>query len=79
MNSNIKTDTIALRKLMLEKGYYKIIDLSRKSGIDRTTLGKILRGKAQPTTDVMYKLVDTLEIPPELAGSIFFNVNLRNA
>lgn len=78
MTSSLKTDTIALKKIMIEKGYDKIVDLSRKSGIDRTTLGRVLKGKSQPTTDVMYKLVDTLEIPPETAGIIFFSPNLRN-
>ena len=79
MNVVFKTDIVALRKLMIDKGYIKTIDLARASGIDRTTLGKILKGTAQPSSDVMYKLVAALEIPPQAAGDIFFNPDLRIA
>lgn len=79
MNSMFKTDTVALKKLMIDNGFDKIIDLAKASKIDRTTLGKVLSGKLQPTTDVMYKLVATLHIPPHQAGNIFFSSDLRIA
>ena len=79
MNEMFKTDIKALRKTMVDKGFNKTIDLARASGVDRTTLGKILNGKSQPSADVMYKLVATLEIPSHVAGDIFFSSNLRIA
>lgn len=79
MKETFKTDVTTLKKIMIDKGYEKTIDLARASKIDRTTLGKILKGKAQPSSDVMYKLVATLEIPPHIAGDIFFSYNLRVA
>lgn len=76
MSTLFITDTVALRKAMIEKGYVKTIDLAKASGIDRTTLGKVLNGTAQPSTDVMYKLVKALDIAPQNAGNIFFKDNL---
>ena len=76
---NIKTDTIELKKLMVEKGFETINSLSTASGVSRNTLGKVLNGKIQPSADVMYKLVETLEIPAPKAGTIFFAYILRTA
>jgi transcriptional regulator with XRE-family HTH domain len=72
------TDTIAIKKLMIEKGYRTINSLAVQSGINRTTLGKVLDGKIQPSSDVMYKLVEALDIPAAEAGQIFFAIVLRN-
>lgn len=79
MNNAFRTDTVALKKLMIDNGFDRITDLAKASKIDRTTLGKVLSGKIQPTTDVMYKLVATLCISPNQAGSIFFKADLRTA
>lgn len=73
-----KTDVIELKKIMVEKKLDKIVDLSEKSGIARNTLAKVINGDIQPSSNVMDKLVDTLEIAPEKAGIIFFNPNLRD-
>ena len=60
-----KTDVVELRKMMAEKGINTILELSKKSGINRNTLGKILDGSIQPSSDAMDRLVYTLEIQPE--------------
>lgn len=73
------TDTIAIKKLMVEKGYKTIASLATQSGINRTTLGKVLDGKIQPSSDVMFKLVEALDIPAAQAGLIFFATDLRSA
>lgn len=73
-----KTDIIELKKLMVENGLDKIIDLSEASGIDRNTLSKVVGGDIQPSSLVMDKLVSTLNIEPEIAGKIFFTQNLRS-
>ena len=73
------TDTIAIRKLMAERGFNTIASLATQSGINRVTLGKVLDGRIQPSSDVMFKLVETLNIPAEQAGLIFFAVDLRGA
>lgn len=75
---NQAIDTIAIRKIMIEKGFKTITSLATESGISRTTLGKVLDGKMRPPSDVMFKLVDTLDITPANAGKIFFAENLRN-
>ncbi len=72
MKAERKTDTIAIRKLMVEKGYKTISQLSMASGINRTTLGKLLDGRIQPSAEVMGRLVETLNIAPTDAGQIFF-------
>ncbi len=73
------TDTVAIKKIMAEKGFKTISSLADQSGINRNTLGKVIDGKAQPSSDTMFRLVDTLGIPAAEAGKIFFAVNLRDA
>ena len=72
------TDTIAIKKIMIEKGYKTVSSLAADSGISRKTLGGVLDGKIQPSTNVMFKLVDVLDISEADAGKIFFSSNLRN-
>ncbi|MCM3041682.1 helix-turn-helix domain-containing protein [Paenibacillus motobuensis] len=72
-----RTDTLALKKLMIDKEIPTILKLSSKSGINRNTLSHILNGEIQPSADAMRKLVYALDIPPDQAGCIFFNRNLR--
>lgn len=74
-----KTDYIEIKKIMAEKEIKTIKELAEKTGINRNTLSNVLSGKIQPSSDVMEKLVFFLEIPPETAGRIFFNINLRTA
>ena len=73
------TDTIAIKKLMVENDIKTTKELSEKSGVNRNTLAKIINGKMQPTSDVMEKLILTLNINPNNAGEIFFTRNLRTA
>ena len=75
---NYRTDTVALKKIMAEKGIETILELSGKTGVHRNTLGKVLDGTIQPSSEVMDKLVSGLEIKPERAGKIFFTINLRS-
>ena len=72
-----KTDTVAIKKLMIENGCGTVSELAEKTGINRNTLAKVLNGQTQPTSYVMYKLVDIFQIAPEEAGAIFFAPNLR--
>ena len=65
-----KTDYIEIKKIMAEKEIKTIKELAEKTGINRNTLSNILNGKVQPSSDVMEKLVFSLEIPPERA--VFF-------
>lgn len=79
MTGEFKTDHIELRKIMVEKKYKTIKELSEKSGINRNTLAAVLDGEKQPSSDTMEKLVIALDIEPEKAGRIFFNRTLRTA
>jgi transcriptional regulator with XRE-family HTH domain len=78
MPNTYKTDTKALRKLMVEKDINTITELSEKTGLSRDTISRVLRGRKQPSAHVMDRLVSVLEICPEKAGTIFFNHDLRN-
>lgn len=69
-------NTVELRKKLAEKGIHTIVELSGKTQISRNTLGNILNGKAQPSSNTMNKLVVALELDAETAGRIFFNHNL---
>ncbi len=77
MASIYKTDTMALKKMMVENEIETIVALSEKCGINRNTLSQVLNGNIQPSADVMDRLVSALQIPPEKAGRIFFMLNLR--
>lgn len=74
-----KTDVVTLQKIALEQGLKTKSAIAERCNIDRNTLGKILNGKEQPSSSVMYKLVEGLHIAPAKAGSIFFKRNLRIA
>jgi len=76
---NRGTDTIALKKVAVERGLDKISDLAKASGINRNTLSGVLKGDVQPSAEVMSKLIETLDISPSQAGVIFFSNNLRSA
>lgn len=58
---------------MAEKEIKTIKELSEKSGVNRNTLSQIFDGKKQPSSDVMERLIITLNIKPEKAGSIFLS------
>lgn len=76
--ANYHVDIVALKKIMVERNLEKIIDLSAASTVDRNTLSKVLNGDSKPSTTVIEKLMSTLKIPPEKAGVIFFNTDLRD-
>lgn len=73
------TDTVALKKLMIDNNIKTTKELSDRSGVNRNTLAKVLDGKMQPSTEVMQKLIVCLNIEPSAAGTIFFVMNLRRA
>lgn len=74
-----KTNYIEIKKMMAEKEINTIKELSEKSGINRNTLGKILSGEIQPSAEAMEGIAIALEMKPEIAGRIFFNIDLRSA
>lgn len=67
-----KTNTIELKKMMIENGINSITALSKITNINRNTLSGVLNGDTQPSAYVMYRLVDVLHIQPANAGMIFF-------
>ena len=73
------TDVIELKKIIIEKRFYKINALAKASGVTCMTLRSILHGKSQPSYAVMKKLITTLDIPAAKAGEIFFKTNLHNS
>lgn len=67
-----KVNAIALRKMMLDKKINTISALSKCSGIGRDTLGRVLSGDIIPSTKVMYRIAESLEMTPHQAGECFF-------
>ena len=65
-------DVNALRKLMIDKSIDTISLLAKKAGLNRNTLYKVLNGKQLPTANIMYRLIEVLDISSEEAGRIFF-------
>ena len=67
-----RTDIKALRKKMIDEGFYTNTSLSAASGVDRTLVGKILSGKKQPPSEAMFRLAAALNMSDQEAVSIFF-------
>lgn len=65
-------DVNALRKLMIDKSIDTISLLAKKANLNRNTLYKVLNGKQLPTANIMYRLIEVLDISSEEAGRIFF-------
>lgn len=78
-DNEFAVDVIALRKIMIDKGIGTISELAKVSGVNRNTLSDVFNEKNKPSSDVMYKLVKSLQIPSARAGEIFFKTNLRAA
>lgn len=74
-----KTDVVALRKLMIERGFTTNISLAQAAGTDRNTIGKVLNGTVRPSAELMDKLAMALQMDSATAGAIFFTQDLRNA
>lgn len=70
------TNVVELKKLMVERGFDTVCQLSKVSGVNRNTLALILSGSIQPSSGVMYKLAEALDMEPETAGKIFFTKKL---
>lgn len=71
-------DTVALRKAMIDKGFFTISALSSATNVSRNTIGKVLDGTIRPSVDVMDKISSVLELSSENSGAIFFAEELRN-
>lgn len=78
MQSSCRTNTKALRMIMVDKGFNSIGNLAETAEISRITLGKVLSGKVQPSSVVIAKLIVALGIASEETGRIFFNRDLCN-
>lgn len=74
-----RVDSIALRKLMIDNGYGTITDLERASGVNRNTLSGIINETIRPSTNVMDKLANALNMDQRTAGDVFFAPDLRDA
>ncbi len=73
------TDTVALKKIMIDNDIKTTKELSERTGVNRNTLAQVVNGKIQPSSEVMQKLILCLNIEPQAAGIIFFKRNLRSA
>lgn len=67
-----KVDTAELRKAMVDAGFDTIESLSEASGVNRTTVANVVKGRTYPSSMVMEKLKIALKLSGEHAGAIFF-------
>lgn len=72
------TDIKELKKAMVDADLDSIQKLSDASGVNRNTVGDVVSGRIQPSTDVMRKLASALKLPSERAGLIFFAFQLTS-
>lgn len=73
-----KTDVVELKKLMVENNIESVSELSKMCNINRSTLSKILNEELQPTSQIMYKLAECLNMSSVQAGKIFFSIEYLN-
>lgn len=76
-NRKYKINKNELLKIMIDKGYKRISDLSRATGINRCTLYKMMNKDSYPSIPIIFRLISFLEILSERAGEIFFNSDLH--
>lgn len=67
-----RVDITLLRVAMAEAGIITVEDLSKKSGVNRNTLSGVLNGTIYPSSAVMSKVAEALNLQGEAAGRIFF-------
>ena len=67
-----QVDTKELRHLMIDAGFSTIEALSEASGVSRNTISGVLNGVTYPSSIVMLKLAETLEMSPDACGKVFF-------
>ena len=65
-------DHIAFEKLLAERKIRTNVELAERCNIDRNTAGKIRKGEELPSSNVMYKIAEGLEMTPLEAGGVFF-------
>lgn len=70
-------DTVALKKLFIDKGIDSYSAFAELSGVNRDTVAGVLKGEIRPSTAVMDKFIMALELEPAEAGVIFFVPILR--
>lgn len=68
-------DVKRIKKLMVEHEIDTVEELSEKTGVNRNTLATVLNGKSYPSSMVMTKIGEALDIPAEDMGGIFFARN----
>lgn len=73
MYKEYSVDVPTLKKVLIDKNLDRIRDFSKASGVNRITISAILNGY-KPSSETMYKIANTLDLTPELAGKIFFSL-----
>lgn len=65
-------DTAKLRYYMECAGCKNAAMLSKASGVNRMTIQGMLNGSVLPSSEVMDRVITSLNIPVDEAGGIFF-------
>lgn len=71
-------DTNELWNIARQNGCKTIGDITDRLSINRNTVSDVMNGRAKPSSLFMERFVCAFNVPPEKAGIIFFNPNLRN-
>lgn len=71
-----EVDTKELRIAMAEAEIDTIVAFAEASGVDRNTLSGVISGSIYPSSTVMVKMADALNLPSERCGKIFFKLKL---
>lgn len=67
-------DTVELKKVLAELNIDTIKKFAEVCNIDRNIAAKVYRGKANPGSETMFKIVAGLKLSPARAGKIFFTI-----
>lgn len=71
-----EVDTKALQKAMIDADISSIEQLSEIAGVNRNTIGDVVKGRSYPSSSVMEKIKIALNLTSEQAGRIFFKEKL---
>lgn len=73
LKDDVRVDEQALRREMVNNGYYQILDLEKASGVPRSTIRNVLDGRHMPNYKTIQAIINALPASSvEALFSIFF-------
>ena len=67
-----KVNTTALRKHMIDAGFFTNKELARAANSTASTIGNVVSGRHYPNADLMFRISTALHLTQEQSGELWF-------